>query len=216
MQHRVIFLKYSASRMLAILLTIATSVAADSVALQSSSQYPSILVAGQTNPWALPEAQNETRNFRPLTNSQDKRFKYQQKTEGKFVTPEILDSIKQQQTQTQLMPGQQQYNQSLQNRAMPLQPGYSMPGQGYYGAPSYGMGMTNPLYDAPAVSPWGSAQGLIYRGQSLPGSLPGVDPLVPGAAMGGLPPIHVPSTNNNSYSNDVFNPFTFIPNRNGQ
>ncbi len=159
MQHRIIFLKYSASRMLAILAAIATSVAADNVALQSSSQYPSILVAGQANPWALPETQKETQDFRPLTNNQDKRFKYEQKVQGKFVTPEILDSIKQQQTQTQLMPGQQQYNQLLQNRGMPVRPGYSMPGQGYYGAPSYGMGMTNPLYNTQAVSPWGSTPG---------------------------------------------------------
>lgn len=120
-----------------------------------------------------------------------------------FVTPEIIESLKRQQTQHQLMPENQQNQRYMQQQ----------PSQGYYGYQPYGMGYSNPMYNAPAVSPWGSGPGLLYRGQSFP--------LVPNEAIGGIPPIHVPSIGEESYLGDtndaekqkefnVFNPFTFL------
>jgi hypothetical protein len=88
-------------------------------------------------------------------------------------------------------------------------------GTGSYGTGSYGTGSANPLFDAPAVSPWGDGADVLYRGQSLP--------MVPNEAMGGFPPMHVPSFGMNTYKgaepggpigadeSDVFNPFTFLP-----
>ena len=96
------------------------------------------------------------------------------------------------------------------------------------------MGYTNPIYDVPAVSPWGSGADVIYQGGSFPGALPDSSPWVPNEAIGGLPPIHVPpfeggsnwgklnnTGSNNAEAeygerqkdNNVFNPFTFVPNR---
>ncbi|MFV9615940.1 MAG: hypothetical protein ACNYZG_08290, partial [Gammaproteobacteria bacterium] len=114
------------------------------------------------------------------------------------------------------------------------QPVTRLPEKSYYGNPTYGMGSANPLYDVPTVSPWGSGPEVIYRGGSFPGALPDSSPWVPNEAIGGLPPIHVPpfeagsnwgrlnNTGSNNaeaeYSerqkdNNVFNPFTFVPNR---
>ena len=110
------------------------------------------------------------------------------------------------------MPENRQRPQGQHN---PWQSGSSLPGQGTYGYPSYGSGNVNPLYDAPAVSPWGDGADVLYRGESFP--------LVPSEALGGFPPMHVPSTgmrnfkNSDSeesgatYQNNVFNPFTFLP-----
>lgn len=243
MQHFIIFLKYTGSWMLGLLVSIAASVAADGYMLQSSLYDTSVILAGQSNPWALPEATEESGNFRRLQKDQVRPYRYEKQPVDKFITPETLESLKRQQTQTQMMPGQQRNNRLLQKKYLPQQPESRLPWQGYYGMPSYGMGLMNPLYDTPALSPWGSAPDLVYRGDSLPGSFPGMNPganpwaspWVPGEAMGGLPPIHIPTYNGSSNSNDftdeainsddetnnsqqqmyndVFNPFTFIPDK---
>ena len=115
-----------------------------------------------------------------------------------FVTPEILESLKQQQIQTQLM---------TENNQRPLMP--RQPVQNYVN-PSSGMGFTNPLYDTPAVSPWGSGSDILYSGEP--------SPYVPKEAIGGLSPIHIPPFANNNgvhesgntnilKETNVFNPF---------
>ena len=116
----------------------------------------------------------------------------------RFVTPEILESLKQQQIQTQLM---------RENKQHPLIPRQSKQN---YGASSFGMGFTNPLYDTPAVSPWSSGSDILYGGES--------SPFVPKEAIGGLSPYHIPpfAKNNGVYESgdtnilkesNVFNPF---------
>ena len=118
----------------------------------------------------------------------------------RFVTPEILESLKQQQIQTQLM---------TENKQRPLMPRQSIQNYGY---PSSGMGFTNPLYDTPAVSPWSSGSDILYGGES--------SPFVPKEAIGGLSPFHIPpfAKNNGVYESgntdilketNVFNPFNF-------
>ncbi|RKZ57091.1 MAG: hypothetical protein DRQ44_16140 [Gammaproteobacteria bacterium] len=102
---------------------------------------------------------------------------------SRFVTSEILESLKQQQIQTQLMP---------ENKQRPLLTRQSIQNYGY---PSSGMGYTNPLYDTPAVSPWASGSDVLYGGTS--------SPFVPKEATGGLSPIHIPPFANN---NGVYEP----------
>ena len=125
----------------------------------------------------------------------------------RFVTPEILQSLKQQQIQTQLM---------TKNKQPPLMPRQQIQ---HYGSPSFGMGFTNPLYDTPAVSPWNSGSDILYGGES--------SPFVPKEAIGGLSPIHIPpfakyngvyeSGNTNILKEtNVFNPFNFGSYRNIQ
>lgn len=190
---------------------------ADSNVYQPVPQYSLQLVAGQSNPWLLPEKQEPAPNYRPLPKYQsqqyqgdeNKRQQYQGTEINKygqgyrFVTPEILESLKQQQIQNQLMPGDRQ-NQKY----IPRQ--YN---QGNYGYPSNSMRYSDPVYSSPVVSPWGSGPEVLYRGESFP--------WVPNEAIGGIPPIHVPSIGEDSYlgkSNNaekqkeinIFNPFTFI------
>jgi len=185
---------------------IASTVIADSNVSQPSN-HSLYFVAEQSNPWLLPEKQGSEPGYKQLDNYQGQQNQAGQasrQNQGyRFVTPEILESLKQQQIQNQQMPG------SLQNqRYMPRQPD-----QRYNGYPYKGMRYSDPIYDTPAVSPWGSGLDTLYRGESYP--------WVPNEAIGGIPPI--PSIGENSSSgatnydekqkeNNVFNPFTFIQN----
>lgn len=199
------------------------------------SQYSVHRVADGSNPWALPEKQESRPGYQqpyeygrqyqrtPMDGAaqqgqlDDSDRQYQpshqwQPQRDRFVTPSFLESLKKQQQQYQVMPENRQRQQGQYN---PWQSGSSLSGQGAYGWPSYGGGSVNPLYDAPAVSPWGNGADVLYRGESFP--------MVPGEAIGGLPPMPVPSfgmknfKNSESeesaetYEDNVFNPFTFLP-----
>jgi hypothetical protein len=152
---------------------------------------------------------------------QHQQNKIWRNTREQFVTPDILESLKQQQQRYQVMPrNQRPMNNRWQSRPqsqqfMQMPNGSGLNGQGAYNSPSYGAGSTNPLYDTPAVSPWGDGADVLYRGESFPN--------VPNEALGGFPPMHVPSFGMNTYKNtgpgeplevdenNVFNPFTFLP-----
>lgn len=250
MQHRVTYNNFSLRWVLSLLMMVTVSAVAESNDLASST----MLVAEQTNPWTIPQAPAQapaqTYGNQPAYQALPKYYnqavqqhQYQPRQYSRqqnkiwrnpgdrFVSPEILESLKQQQKQYQLMP---EYQQPVNNRRQPRsqqfmqmppasgpsgQGAYGYPsygagsyGTGSYGAGSYGTGSANPLFDAPAVSPWGDGADVLYRGESLP--------MVPSEAMGGFPPMHVPSFDMNSYKNmqpgeagesDVFNPFTFLP-----
>lgn len=216
MQHRVINNKFTVSLVLSLLATLTAPA----------------MAGNSGNPWALPPAPEKVPDFqRPPQYGHQPYHDDQtdiQYPGFRFVTPEILESLKQQQIQTQQVPENNPYRQY--RRSPPPQQFMSEPPvQGYYGFPPAGMGFANPLYDTPAVSPWGSGPDVIYRGESLP--------LVPDAAIGGLPPMNVmpfsgsdegsgwgSSGEKNERSgaesgrapirNKVFNPFTFGPNGN--
>ena len=262
MQRRLIYKIVTRSLMSGLLMAnvvMADVVTSDSDTEKSLLKQSPRLLAGQWNPWVLPAAPEETTGFQcPAdwqsgqtqgksmgTQGQDQPPEFQKSLSGRFVTPGILESLKQQQIQTQMTPSYGSYRQlrprqPMSQQPMPQQPVTRLPGKSYYyGEPSYGMGSVNPLYDAPAVSPWGGGPDVIYRGQSFPDSFSGVmpgssSPWVPNEAVGGLPPIHVPpfagssnwrelnSTNTNNAEaeniekrkdSNVFNPFTFRPNR---
>ena len=236
MRYRVIKNKFFTSRfftggMYSLLMIMVSPVIADG----GSSQYSVQRVAEGSNPWALPEKQESRPGYQqPYEYEQqnqrapmDGAFQQSQRDDGvrqyppshqwqpqrdRFVTPSFLESLKKQQQQYQVMPENRQQQQGQHN---PWQSGSSLSGQGTYGFPSYGSGSVNPLYDAPAVSPWGDGADVLYRGQSFP--------MVPGEAVGGLPPMHVPSfgmknlknsqseESGETYEDNVFNPFTFLP-----
>ncbi len=255
MRYRIIDNKFIVRRFFtgwiySLLMIMATSAVADN----ENSQYSTLRVAEQPNPWALPQtrqskpgfqpgfqqqpydyyqqyqsapidaqrpdAQSRYRQSRPAQNRDNVRqyrptHQWQPQAE-RFVTPEFLESLKQQQKQHQVMPENQRYHQPEPRQFRQMQPGSGLPGQGAYSYPSYGTGSANPLYDAPAVSPWGDGSDVLYRGESFP--------MVPSEALGGFPPMHVPSFGMNNYKNSgsgepietdeykVFNPFTFLSN----
>jgi len=223
MQHRMINNKFTVSLVFSLLAMLAASAIAGN---QPRPQYSLQMAGGSLNPWALPQTPEKPSGFQPQPWSGNQPYQNDQSDIQypgfRFVTPEILESLKQQQMQTQQVPPRYPYRQ-YSNRQYSRQP--SLPPQlmseqpvpGYYGAPSQGMGFANPLYDTPAVSPWGSGPDVIYRGQSFPG--------VPDAAIGGIPPMNVtPFIGDNAQGeagsgsgqkqNNVFNPFTFGSNGN--
>ena len=245
MQHGLIYKMISVGWGFSLFMVVATSVMADNNSSHTSRvPYTMQLIGNQSNPWALPQQQETATEYQPLPKyrgqqqetateyqplpkyrgqQQETATEYQplpkyrgqqqvkpvdkQKRGFGFVTPEILESLKQQQTQNQLMPGNQQYQ-------------YTMPPQStgsYYGSPQNVMRYPNNVYNVPAVTPWGGGSDVLYRGESLP--------MVPNEAIGGIAPIHVPSTGESSYlgnSNydenktdiNVFNPFSFLRNEN--
>ncbi len=222
MQHYMINNKLIMSLMFSLLATVAVSTMAGGNARQPLSPYSLLLAGGSSNPWALPQAPEEAPSFRRSPQYSNRRYQEDQtdiQYPGfRFVTPEILESLKQQQMQMQQTPRRYPYRQY---RAQPSPPQQQLmsepPVQDYYGFPSTGMGSSNPLYDTPAVSPWGNGPDVMYRGESFP--------WVPDAAIGGFPPMNVqPFTENTETretesgrrreQNNVFNPFTFGPNGN--
>lgn len=228
MQYWTIYNKFIASRfftggMCGLLMIMVTSAIAANVAVDSEySHYPGLRVAGQSNPWALPQTQQNNFDFRsgfqqqPYDYYQQYRPAHQwQPQTDRFVTPEFLESLKQQQKQHQLMPENQQYQQPVPRQFMQKQSGAGLSGQETYRYPSYDAGSVNPLYDASVVSPWGEGADVLYRGELFP--------MLPSEAPGGFSPMHVPSFGMNKYKNsesgepvgadeyNVFNPFTFLP-----
>ena len=162
-----------------------------------------LLLADSSNPWALPEAGgNETENRQQMQNNGRRRNEpryYEddnqwQPRSSRFVTPEILDSIKRQQTQNQLMYGNPYYQPYVQPQPNPRSYG------NYYSAPPPASVFIDPLYNVPPVSPWGNAPDLLYRGQAYP--------LVPNEAVGGLPPIPLYNSAP-GVSDRFFDPFGF-------
>lgn len=147
---------------------------------------------------------------------------------GRFVSPQKLDQIQQQQKRYQTMPENQHRSSSPYSRYTPrlnsgVQAPYTVDNWSHPGVGNqsiYGTGAVNPLYDTPVVSPWGSGVDVLNKGASFP--------MVPSEAIGGLPPMHVPSIGITPYSKDgseaavgdinvpddvnIFNPFTFLPN----
>jgi hypothetical protein len=211
--------KFTMSLMYSLLATVAVSAMAGSNTGQPLSPYSLLLAGSSSNPWALPPAPEKAPNFQRSPQYGNQPYQEDQtdiQYPGfRFVTPEILESLKQQQMQTQQVQRGYPYRQYNAQQSPPQL--MSEPPQGYYGFPSPAAGFANPLYDTPAVSPWGNGPDVMYRGQSFP--------WVPDAAIGGIPPMNVqPFTGNSEMyeagpgrkqgQNNIFNPFTFGPNGN--
>ena len=161
MQLRIIYNKFSLNGLFSLLMFItATVMAGSSKADSNNSQYSMQLAGGQSNPWSVPPAQDRYQEYQQLPkyyNQDDRLERQNQKNQNKvwrnpgerFVTPEFLESLKQQQTQNQLMPGDGRYPQFVPEQSKPQQPGSSS-----FGYPPYGTDYLDPLYDTPAVTPW--------------------------------------------------------------
>jgi len=210
MQQHIFNNKFIAKLMFSLLVTIAVSIVTVSAAADNNVRLQ--LVAGQSNPWALPQ----DRSQQYPENQADTRY-----PGYRFVTPEILESLKQQQIQNQQVPGNGSKYQYRPPQSMPPQSDLGQSMHDYYGYPPAGMDSLNPLYDAPLLSPLSHGMGhgtdLMQRGEPFP--------WLPDAATGGIPPMNVqPFTENNSTpeaengfkqdNDNVFNPFTFGPNGN--
>jgi len=205
--------------------------------LSLATSFSTVSAAERSNPWALPQAAME--RGAQLNDEQSQGAVPKAQKLWRFVTPEALNSLKQQQIQMQLMPGHTDLNQSgaapanscsvqpePSLRQHPWMPRFGVAPQGSNMGgqtvlPSgmlYGMSANNPVYDSPAVSPWGNGADVLYRGESLPksspgsfpstwgGEFPGMSsgsyPWVPNEALGGLLPIPVPSETVNSYQRE--------------
>gem|GEM_PF-3104418 len=208
------------------------------------------------NPWALPEpvepeyghfperqgrygrARDDAGAHRGQAGSDDKQQYGNWPTSyDRFVTPELLESLKNQQSRMQQTndPGQYsgqhyRYDGYMDVRPMMRSPSRYTP---YTGSPytvPYGMGGYNPLFDSPMSSPWLTDPGAMFRGQSFS--------YVPDEAIGGIPPMRtpvfgpgrMPSGLSDGMMSDplpdsagdfidevpdkVFNPFTFLPDSN--
>ena len=161
------------------------------------SPYSLQLTAERGNPWAWPQTPKNDSDFQKKPKSWGPHYpgmqRQQYNQDFRFVTPEILESLKQQQSQNQMTPENKQ----------PYKPQRSTRNYSY---PSLGMGYTNPLYDTPTVSPWSTDSNLLYSGDSFP--------MAPKEAIGGFSPFQVmPFSDMNgadeSGNSNIFNPFSF-------
>lgn len=204
MQYRITYKIITGCWVCSSLMLIASTVMADSNVMPTHSIQ---LLAEQTNPWLLPEKQEDMPDFKKFPNYHNQKnqesSKNRQGQGARFVTPDIIESLEQQQKKHQLMQDNSQYQQRKKSQS----------GQEYYGYPPGGMNYLNPVYDTPAVSPWGSGLDTLYRGNSFP--------WVPSEAIGGISPMPMTSFGEDGSSldsdnaekrkeNKVFNPYTFI------
>ncbi len=230
MQYRNHINKVTGGLMYSLLLAFAPAAfAGDKVISQQIPDYSFQLIDSRSNPWALPQVDEQSK-FQLFRGQQGRP---QQHQGSRFVTPEILESLKQQQMMYQRLPGDRLINrgsygmapqqrrpvqdlpvQNLPAQTLPAPPvyGLSVPGAtgpSIYAPPMYNMpnqgGYSNPMIDVPSVSPWGNGSDLLQRGGSFP--------WMPDAAVGGLPPIHVQpfmgnqgGTDENRRLNDRLNP----------
>jgi hypothetical protein len=206
------------------------------------------------NPWAIPEPAKpeyghfperparHQRNDTPANEGQagtgDKQpYGDWATSNDRFVTPEFLESLKNQQSRMQQTndPGQYSDRQYRYDSYQGVRPTLRSPSRytPYTGSPyqvPYGMGGYNPLFDSPMSSPWLTDPGAMFRGQSFS--------YVPDEAIGGIPPMRTPmygpgrmpsglsdgkmSDSLQDSAGDfigdvpgkVFNPYTFLPDSN--
>ena len=233
MQYRVIYNNFISPSIFALLIIMSVTATADTAAYPSLAQDSPTATFNQyspdyymmrrpidapRNPWVLPPKIVGTQRFEAVTNysrqsvqanQQMGQYRDNYNQRDRFVTPEILESLRVQQQQLQTMPD----DQSLPSQVRPQQPA-----AGVYAPPTYNMGSVNPLYDVPVTSPWASGSDVLYRGQSFSDYAPGATSWLPNEAVGGLPPMPVPAfgaMDNTDVQNpeNVFNPFNFMPNR---
>ena len=156
MQYCIIYKSFAGVWLFSLLMIMSLTAVSDGY----NNQYSLQLTGGQSNPWALPQAAENHPGYQ-----QPQRYQYQPNQGGphqnrafqadRFVTPEFLESLKQQQTQMQLMPEGGRTPQIAPEQLKLKRPRSGLlPGTGSFTYPSYGTGNIDPLYDMPAVTPW--------------------------------------------------------------
>lgn len=167
MLYRIIYKKNVISVLLSSFMLFFTSAIAD-----RNHQGYSLLLAGGGNPWAIPETRENYPNYRQPSvygNQQPRREPEARRNQrqapqsriyqgNQFVTDEFLDSLKQQQSQYQVLPEHGRTSHGVRRRSVPEQPNTSLSNPGTYDYPSYGTGYVEPLVDTmsdvPVVTPW--------------------------------------------------------------
>ena len=108
MQNCTIYKQLTAGLVCGLMMLITTTVIAGSPV----SQYSLRVTGEQSNPWASPYTPSSATGFQQVPKSWRPQYQSRQiekyKRGFRFVTPEILESLKQQQIQTQLMPENKQ------------------------------------------------------------------------------------------------------------
>lgn len=167
MRYRNLIKNVTGGWMFSLLLAFATTAfAEDKVISQRLPDHAFRLIGGGTNPWALPEVDEKSKYYLFRGRSEPAR----EHQGSRFVTPEILESLKQQQMLYQQSPGGEQnlrpgpYQpgpyQSVPRRTLP---DHSMPGQFMPAPPGYGLSVPGSSMYAPPTSNM-----LDQRGYGLP------------------------------------------------
>ena len=175
-------------------------------------------------------AEKQSAEAQPADGEQQSRDNWSTRYD-RFVTPETLQSIKNQQSRMQQTndPGPYYRYDAYSSPGPTRRSPYTPYGGPMYPGP-YGLGGYNPLFDSPMSSPWLTDPGAMFRGQSFS--------YVPDEAIGGIPPMRtpvfgpgrMPSGLSDGMMPDsmqdsagkivddmpdkVFNPFTFLPDSN--
>jgi len=148
MQHRIIYKRITLFQVFSLLMIIPMTALSGGEYHRYSGQQ----VNGGGNPWAIPGSPESNPGFQQPLEHQSQEWSRQNRAyqTGRFVTPEFLESLRQQQSQYQIMPENRRY---LEPDSQHYGPG--LPGADSYGYPSYGLDYVDPLYDTPMISPWG-------------------------------------------------------------
>jgi len=203
-------------------MVISTTVTADGYYLQQYPQYSQQGNSRQINPWQLPEKKQNNLEFKQCPDYQGQQYTEgqqsqsgqgpqnnqqidQQKRGFRFVTPEILESLKQQQSKYQKMPGSDRSQQSRSGQTW----------RGSYGYSPYGMGYSSPMFGVPGASPWGGGPDLLYRGEEYPWApYAGINEVAPVPSFGENDHADDSNGTENQERYNVFDPFTLLPNGN--
>ena len=114
-----------------------------------NNQYSLQTTGGQYNPWVVPQAPENPSEFQQAPKYEKQHRQYRQQRD-RFVTEEFLESLKQQQSQHQMMRENGRYPQFPPRQLMPQRPE-----SGSLACPTYGMDYVDPpLYETPVVTPW--------------------------------------------------------------
>ncbi len=145
MQYYVICKKVALGCLFSLCMLIALTAIADSNTYRHSLP----ATGGQYNPWVIPQVPENSTGSQQALKFENQPGQYQQQRD-RFVTEEFLESLKQQQSQHQVMRENGRYPQFPPRQLMPQRPE-----PGSLACPSYGMDSVNtPLYETPVVTPW--------------------------------------------------------------
>lgn len=198
MQYGITYNNFARLLMFGLLVSFVNTAAAERYTSQGFPNTPPQSVQ-KSNPWAFEEQSSGSSSAAPNDSAANNQMPAPKKM-WRYVTPEILESLKQQQTQLQNVPEQNKYGRfnanrdnrrppSLKSRPMwqPLSPNIMQ--QQMLPASPYGMNRSNPMYEVPTVSPWSNEPDGMYRGELFSDSLSGWVPIPPARSLwsGNLP-----------------------------
>lgn len=194
MQYGITYNKLTRFLMFSLLVSFVSTATAEHYTSQGFPKHSPSKSAQKANPWALEEQGSDLEHgslnkASPNTAAAKNQMPAPKKM-WRYVTPEILESLKQQQTQLQHVPGQNKYGRYNANRSNRRQPSQKPQPMWQPLSPNiiqqrrlpvspYEMNPADPMYKAPTVSPWSHEPDGMYRGESFSDSLSGWAPVPP-------------------------------------